>query len=120
MKKRKEKKQKPLKQVSGAVKFDDGKPRYDLLSEPALEGLANVLKFGAAKYANDNWRKGMEWRRLIRAAMGHLLAFSKGEQLDPDSGLPTIDHVQACVHFLSEYEKRGLGTDDRFKRKVKK
>lgn len=98
-----------------AVKADGNKPRLDLVSEPALIGLAKVLEFGAAKYAVDNWRKGMAWRRCIGAAMRHLLAFSAGEDLDLESGLPHIDHALCCLMFLSEYQKRKLGTDDRFK-----
>lgn len=97
------------------VKFDSEKLRFDLISDVATEGLAAVLTHGAKKYAPDNWRKGLEWRRLIRAARGHLLAFSKGEDIDPDSGLPHLDHAACCLMFLSEYQKRKLGTDDRVK-----
>lgn len=101
--------------IKAAIKHDTEKPRMDLLSEVAIEGLARVLTFGAKKYAADNWRKGMEWRRLIGAAMRHLFAYSRGEDLDPESGLPHIDHLACCVMFLSEYQKRKLGTDDRYK-----
>ena len=96
-----------------ATKYDQSKPRLDLLSRVALEGCADVLGFGARKYAEDNWRKGMAWRRLIRAALAHLTAFADGENLDRESGLPHIDHLACCAMFLSEYQKRKLGTDDR-------
>lgn len=97
-----------------AVKHDAGKPRYDLLSALAVEGQAKVLGFGVAKYAAHNWRKGLEWSRLIRSALGHILAFMRGEDLDPESGLPHLDHAQCCLMFLSEYQKTGTGTDDRW------
>lgn len=97
------------------IKHDAGKPRMDLLSRSALEGVSQVLAFGAKTYAPDNWRKGMEWRRLIGAAMRHLQAFSDGEDMDPESGLPHIDHLGCCVMFLSEYQKKKMGTDDRWK-----
>lgn len=97
------------------VKHDSGKPRMDLLSEVAIEGLASVLAFGATKYSADNWRGGMAWRRCIAAAMRHLFAFSRGEDTDPESGLPHLDHALCCLMFLSEYQKRALGTDDRWK-----
>lgn len=96
-------------------KNDGEKPRMELLSRAALEGTAHVLTFGARKYDSHNWRKGMAWGRLIGAAMRHLQAFADGEDLDPESGLPHVDHLACCVMFLSEYQKRGLGTDDRFK-----
>lgn len=109
-----EKKGKRLDGTS-AVKHDAGKPRVELVSEVALLGLAEVLTFGEKKYAADNWRKGMEWRRLIGSAFRHLLDFSMGVDMDRDSGLPSIDHLACCVMFLSEYQKRNLGTDDRWK-----
>ena len=107
-----------IKVVTGpteGIKNDSEKVRMDLLSRSALEGVSQVLTYGAQKYAPDNWRKGMEWRRLIGAAMRHLQAFSDGEDMDPESGLPHIDHLGCCVMFLSEYQKKKMGTDDRWK-----
>jgi len=100
-------------------KNDGGKPRMELLSRAALEGCAQVLTFGAQKYASDNWRAGMAWRRLIGAAMRHLQAFADGEDMDPESGLPHLDHLACCVMFLSEFQKKNMGTDDRYKPDVK-
>lgn len=96
------------------VKADGGKLRLELESQAARMGLAAVLTYGAKKYEDDNWRKGMGWRRLIGAAQRHLAAFAAGEDNDPESGLPHIDHAACCLHFLSEYQKTGRGTDDRF------
>jgi hypothetical protein len=98
-----------------AIKFDNEKPMMELLSRVALEGCATVLTFGSKKYAPDNWRKGFKWRRLIGAAMRHLMAISDGEDVDPESGLPHVDHLACCVMFLSEHQKKNLGEDDRWK-----
>lgn len=100
--------------MSGALKFDSVKPRTDLMSPKALLGLAAVLEYGANKYEEDNWRKGTNWRRYIGAALRHLLAFTDGEDVDPESGLPHIDHAACCLHFLSEYQKTQNGEDDRW------
>jgi hypothetical protein len=99
----------------GAVKKDQGKVRMDLLSEVAIEGLARVLTVGAEKYAEDNWRKGLAWRRCLGAALRHLMEFSKGNDMDAESGLPHVDHALCCLMFLSEYQKLRRGTDDRWK-----
>lgn len=92
--------QKPV-ETSGGVKYDDGKSPYDLLDPVALEGLTQVLKFGAQKYASWNWAKGITYTRLLAALLRHTFAILRGELVDPESGLPHINHVGCCWMFLS-------------------
>lgn len=103
------------KLVEGAIKHDQAKPSMQLLPTASLQAIAEVLDFGAKKYAAHNWRKGMDWSRLLGAAMRHLTSFNDGEDKDPESGLSHLAHLGCCVLFLLEYEKKGLGTDDRYK-----
>lgn len=97
------------------TKNDAEKPRMDLLDPLALEGLAAVLTFGAKKYAAHNWRKGIANTRLIAAMLRHLFAIMRGEDVDPESGLPHIDHVGCCWMFLSNNMKTRPEMDDRWK-----
>lgn len=97
------------------MKFDSEKPRTDLLDPLALEGLASVLAFGAKKYAANNWRGGIAYSRLIGAALRHTLAISRGEDIDPESGLPHVDHLGCCWMFLSNMTKTRPDLDDRWK-----
>lgn len=97
------------------TKNDGEKPRMDLLDPLALEGLAAVLTFGAKKYAAHNWRKGIANTRLIAAMLRHLFAIMRGEDIDPESGLPHIDHVGCCWMFLSNNMKTRPEMDDRWK-----
>ena len=97
------------------VKFDTDKPRMDLLDPLALEGLAKVLTFGANKYASHNWRGGISYSRLIAAALRHLLAFNRGEDLDSESNLSHIDHAACCLMFLSNMIQTRKDLDDRYK-----
>lgn len=99
----------------GAIKYDGEKPRMDLLDPLALEGLATVLTFGAQKYAAHNWRKGIANTRLIAAMLRHLFAIMRGEDIDPESGLPHIDHVGCCWMFLSNNMKVRPEMDDRWR-----
>jgi len=103
---------KTLRRVE-AVKYDDGKSRWELLPFDALDDVAKVLTYGAKKYDEHNWAKGMKWSRLLGAAMRHLTAWALGERLDPESGLPHLAHSVANVLFLSASERRGIGEDDR-------
>lgn len=99
-----------------ALKFDSNKPRMDLLSVPALTATAEVLSFGAKKYASHNWRKGFEWSRLYGAALRHLTSHMNGEDLDPESGLSHLAHASCMIQFLLEHEINKLGVDDRYKK----
>lgn len=98
-----------------AMKHDSDKVRLELLSVPALTAIAEVLTFGAKKYADHNWRKGFDWSRLFGAAMRHLFAAMRGEDLDPESGLPHLAHLGCCVMFLLEHYLCKLGRDDRYR-----
>jgi hypothetical protein len=98
-----------------AKKYDGQKPRMDLLDPLALEGLAKVLTFGAEKYAPNNWRNGFQYGRVIAAMYRHLLAIQRGEDTDPESGLPHIDHLGCCWMFLSNLTKTRPDLDDRWK-----
>jgi hypothetical protein len=100
---------------SGFVRADRGKPRLDLVPPEAIIGLADVLTFGADKYAPRNWELGGAWGRSYASAMRHLMAFWSGEDIDPETGLPHIDHALTNIVFLSTYQKRNIGTDDRHK-----
>jgi hypothetical protein len=87
----------------------------DLLSPLALEGLANVLEFGAKKYEEHNWRKGMKWGRIIASLLRHTFKFMGGEDLDKESGLPHVDHIICNAMFLSETFRTHKELDDRYK-----
>ncbi|MBS4019586.1 MAG: hypothetical protein KGZ68_15285 [Dechloromonas sp.] len=95
------------------VKFDQDKPRMDLLDAHAIEQLALVLSFGAQKYAAHNWRKGLSKSRLIAAALRHIFAYLRGENTDPESGLSHVAHAMCCCMFLLGLEHR-LDLDDRY------
>lgn len=97
------------------LKYDNEKPPMALLDPSFLEGVSSVLAFGAKKYAAHNWRNGIEYSRLISAAMRHLNAINKGEDIDPESGLSHAYHVGCCIMFLSWMMKYRTDLDDRYK-----
>lgn len=99
---------------SRGVKYDQEKPRMDLLDMDALEGLAKVLTFGANKYDANNWRGGIVNSRLIASLLRHLAAYQRGEDIDPESGLPHLDHIGCNWMFLSYNSKRLRHCDDRY------
>jgi hypothetical protein len=99
-----------------AIKYDSQKPRMDLLPLDVLEGVAEVLQFGATKYGDYNFAKGMKYSRLLAATLRHISSFQRGEDIDKESGLLHLNHAICSLIFLSFYEKYKTGEDDRCKR----
>lgn len=100
-----------------AQKHDHGKPRMDLLPPTALVEIGKVLAFGAQKYGDHNWRHGLAYSRLHAAAMRHITAFTAGEDLDPESGLPHLAHAACCLMMLIDTASDRPDLDDRWRPK---
>jgi hypothetical protein len=90
------------------VKYDEGKPRWDLLPLDVLEQSVRVLTMGADKYGAHNWKHVPDWNnRYFAAAMRHLTAYRSGDLVDDESGLPHLAHAITNLIFmlyLSEQE----------------
>lgn len=103
--------------MTEGIKHDQHKPRTDLLPFDALLGVADVLRYGHEKYAKTggerNWEKGMDWGRLLGAALRHLFAWARGEDTDQESGHPHLAHASCCVLMLYALTIRKIGRDDR-------
>ncbi|WP_454627712.1 dATP/dGTP diphosphohydrolase domain-containing protein [Bradyrhizobium cenepequi] len=94
-------------------KADAGKNSFTYLPFDALGAINKVLIFGAKKYADRNWEKGMNWTRPWDACIRHLEAWMRREEGDPETGMSHLWHAGCCILFLIAYELRGVGTDDR-------
>lgn len=96
--------------VGTGMKYDGGKPRMDLLLDgcpAALLQVAEVLTFGAKKYAAHSWHTVSEGKTRYKAALlRHLTAHAQGEVNDPESGLPHLAHAACCSLFILELEQR--------------
>jgi hypothetical protein len=101
-------------EAGGGVKYDGGKLRFDLIPTEAFEEVVWNYTMGASKYADDNWRKGMSFRRLFGAMMRHAWAWFRGEQRDPKD---TQHHLAAVVFYalnLIQLELERPEFDDRW------
>ncbi|NCC83986.1 MAG: hypothetical protein EOM03_07655 [Clostridia bacterium] len=86
------------------LKFNDG--------GSVLDELTMAMEYGIAKYDRNNWKKGMEWSRLLDAGMRHGIAILRGEDIDPDSGNTHLAHMLGSIHMLIGNIELGVGTDD--------
>lgn len=83
----------------------EGKGRFDLLMPFAIVRDATLMERGAAKYGDNNWRKGIPFSRCLDSATRHLFQILAGDR--------TEDHF-AAVRFnigaimeMEEYIRRG-------------
>lgn len=107
-----------VKSDNGGLRYDEGKPRYDLIPPEAIEAIAVHYMQGAKKYADRNWERGMDWGKCFRALMSHAIKWQKGETYDNDPSMPGYEaHHMIAVAWnaiaLYIYQTRGIGRDDR-------
>jgi hypothetical protein len=100
-------------QKNEATKNDLGKPPLSILTKESLIAEAQAFAYGAKKYDRNNYKKGMDWTRIIDAAMRHLSAFNAKEDFDVESGLNHLWHTKACIAMLIYYYENKVGKDDR-------
>ena len=81
-------------------RFNKGKLRWSLLDLKYLEGLVQVLMYGAAKYSDYNWQKGLPTLEVYESLMRHIIAWKSGENKDLESGLDHIDHAICNLYFM--------------------
>ena len=99
--------------MTEAMKYDGEKVRLDLLPADPIIDIGKVLTYGAKKYSERNWEKGLAWSRCYGAALRHLLAWHKGETNDPETGLNHLAHAACEILFLLEFSRTHPELDDR-------
>lgn len=98
-------------------KDDIGKLPWHLLPWDAVEGIVEVLRFGAGKYGERNWERGIAYSRVYSALIRHLVAWWRRAPADDETGLSHLKHAGCCLLFLLAYEARGMQRlDDRPRR----
>ena len=93
------------------IKEDDGKIMASLVDPRFILGIANTMTGGAKKYGIDNWKSCEDPRRYKDALLRHLYAYLGGEEVDPESGLPHLDHVGFNTMALAYLDREA--TDDK-------
>tara|TARA_R100001086_G_scaffold249569_2_gene189766 strand:+ start:42 stop:380 length:339 start_codon:yes stop_codon:yes gene_type:complete len=98
-------------------RFNEGKPRMELLVPEAMEAEARVWAMGAKKYGDFNWQKGMPWMTVVASLFRHLVAIMKGEDVDPESGELHAAHIKCNASMLIYYYYYYKKGDNRMKRR---
>lgn len=103
---------------TGPMNVDLVKQALECSGHPTLGALAvaEVLNFGAKKYAPRNWEKGLTYSCCYNSAMRHALKALGGEERDAESGLPHWAHFAWNVMAIYVFQERGrTDLDDREK-----
>jgi hypothetical protein len=97
-----------------AGRFNENKIRYDLVAPWAMEQIALVYTYGTQKYDDDNWWKGLKWKKdVLGCIFRHVWKWVRGEINDDESGLHHLAHAAWNCMTLMEYERNRIGVDDR-------
>ena len=87
-----------------------GRGRYDLLPWGSIERVARRAEYGAAKYGEDNWRRGLPVKLFIDSAMRHLVRWLNGER-DEDHLAAAAWNILALMELTDEEANDGLSID---------
>lgn len=96
-----------------------------VVSNTSFLRMVQVLEFGATKYDDLNYVKGMAFTRVIDSWRRHILDLTNGKNLDlaadgtrgkdnkEFSGLHIDGHLTCNFMFMMLYKNTGVGPDDR-------
>jgi hypothetical protein len=89
-------------------KYDQGKPRWDLLPFGQVGEIVDVLTYGSRKYSGEGWQRTPDAsNRYFAALMRHLAAWRSGEARDRETGLSHLAHAGANLLFLMWHSGKG-------------
>ena len=86
------------------LRFNEGKIRWSLMHYKSMEPMVRVLMYGAEKYSDNNWQKGLNKKEILECLQRHLAALMDGETHDKESGLPHIGHILCNAMFHSYFD----------------
>lgn len=85
-----------------------------VIPRTVLLELALAMTEGDLKYKRFNFRESKIYTSdYIDAADRHFTRFIEGEDIDPDSGLPHLTKLIACLFVLRDAQIAGTAIDDR-------
>ena len=77
-----------------------------------MEAAARVFAYGAKKYAQWNWTKGMQWHIPVGCMLRHFRAFAEGEVVDPESEETHLGHAVCNIimlYYFNHHYPEGRG-----------
>lgn len=91
-----------------ALRYNEGKPRLGLIPPQIIEGLGAVLTFGAKKYGDHNWKKGLSDENCLSSCLRHIMKYQRGEVYDEESGLHHLAHAACNLAFILYFNENNI------------
>lgn len=94
-----------------ALRYNSGKVDFTLVPLDALEAEAKVWMAGEAKYGRLNWQKLWADQTadvVLASLLRHAYAISRGEDVDPETGLPHAAHIRCNAGMLCYALAKGV------------
>lgn len=86
-----------------AIRYNKGKPRIGLVPPELMVEVAKVLTFGAEKYEENNWKKGLSDENCLSSCLRHICKYMAGEEFDNESGISHLSHAACNLAFLIHF-----------------
>lgn len=97
----------------GQIMTENTDIRLDLIPKCLLVELGKVYYYGAVKYSDRNWEKGIAFNRVIGPIYRHFIKWLRGEKKDPELGTHHLAQVIWNCAALMEFEITHPECDDR-------
>lgn len=88
-------------------KETSGKVPVELIPWAPVLSMCQVLQFGALKYDDWNWYKGVPMMSLMGSCLRHAFKWICGEDNDDESGLPHLAHMMCNCTFILQFILEG-------------
>lgn len=82
----------------------------------AIAAAAASFEYGAKKYSDRNWEKGLPWQQMIDSLKRHVEDFERRKDYDngrTGSGLHQVCMIMASAMMLCSSVMRNIGEDNR-------
>ena len=89
--------------LGSGARFNGGKVRYELIPSHLLESTARVFEYGAKKYTDWNWAKGMPFTAVIGCMKRHIAEIERSSDYDSESNQRHIGHIICNALMLEHY-----------------
>lgn len=100
----------------GGIRESLGVPYTRHIPLEAVAAAAASFEYGAKKYADRNWEKGLPWQQMIDSLKRHVEDFERRRDYDDGedgSDLHQVCMIMASAMMLAASVIRNIGVDDR-------